>query len=148
MAIKGVFLPAHGQINKFRFSVPGLPAFTPVSITGIEKEIETTELPDKTIATGGRQLPLEFELALAAHHDLEIAAMDVWQDECEDPVDPLHKKVATLDLLGQSGRVVRSYMLPGCFPPKLALPDFELDNEGEMAQHSYTMRADELIRIV
>jgi len=147
MGIKGVFLPDHGQLNKYRLDILGLPPLTPISITGLERELETTELPDKTVATGGRQMPVEFEMKLPAHHDLEIAAMDSWQDECDEPVSPTHKKIATLSILAQSGRVVRSYMIEGCFPSKLGLPDLELSNEGEMAEHTYTMKGDGMHRI-
>jgi len=36
-------------------------------------------------------------------------------------------------------------MLEGLFPMKRALPEFDLDNDGEMATITYTMKADEVI---
>lgn len=145
MAIKGTILPDHVQVNKFQLQVVGLPPLTPMAISGIEEELDTVELPDRTSQTGGRSKPVEFELTIPMHHQLEQAAMESWFDECKDPVSPLHKKVATLLAFSQSNITQKSWFLSGLFPSKRALPDFELENDGEMANVVWTMKADELL---
>jgi hypothetical protein len=43
------------------------------------------------------------------------------------------------------GQVARSYIVEKAFVSKRALPDFELDNDGEMAEVTYTIRGQDLI---
>lgn len=145
MAIKSVILPDHIQVNKFELSVPGLPPFTLMSLSGIEEELDVVDLPDRTTHTGGRTKPVEFEMSIPAHHQQEIAAMEIWVEENKDPVSLFAKKVGTLTMFSQSLITQKSYMLEGLFPSKRTLPELELDNDGEMAMITYTMRADEVI---
>ena len=145
MTIKGVFLPDHIQVNKFQLSVPGLPPLTPISIGELESELDKVELPDRTTASGGREKAGEFELVIPAHHTLEIAAMELWVVEGLDPISPLYKKIATLFGFSQSTLGQKSWMIGGAWASKRALPAWELDNDGEMANITYTISYDEVI---
>lgn len=145
MSIKGVVLKDFVQVNKYLLSVTGLPPLVLTAISGIEEELQTTDLPDATKGSGGRTNPVEYDITIPAHHVVEQAAMESWFDECKDPVDPAHKKLAVLTLFTQSGNPLVSFTLPDTFPTKRALPDLELENEGEMAGFVWSMSSDEMI---
>lgn len=142
--MKGEIQPDHIPLNKYEFQVVGLGIFTAVEISGIEDELETTQLPDRTVASGGNRGPTEFELTLPMHHDAENALMEVWYRESQDPVLPTYKKPCTLIHQRLSGTGQRSYTLVGVFPKKRTLPDLEKANEGEMATVVWTMSADDV----
>jgi hypothetical protein len=145
MAIKGVILPDHVQVNKYQLTVAGLPPLLFTAISGIEEELDAVDLPDRTPQTGGRVKGVEFEVTQPLHHNLERAAMELWFRECHDPVSPLHKKLATLTLFSQTLLNQPSWSLLGLWIMKRALPDLDLDNDGEMAGIVWTMKANELI---
>ena len=147
MGFKGVIQPDHMQVSKYSLQAFGLPPLTPVKVGGIEEELDNPELPDRTTHTGGRTKPVEFDVEIAMHHTLEILAMDSWMDECIDPVSPLHKKQVLIFLQSQSNANLRSYMIRGCFPQKRALPDLEMENDGDLATVTYTLKGDEVKRV-
>lgn len=140
--MKGEINPDHMPVNKFSFRVLGFIDLTVVELSGIEDELETVELPDRTMGTGGNRKAGEFELTIPMHHDLEFAAMEVWFLEGQDPVSPTYKKSATISHKSASGRAVRNFTVGGCFVKKRALPDLDKSNEGEMATVTYTMSYD------
>lgn len=143
MPIKGTMQPDILQVHKFQLIVTGLPIpFTLTSLSGIEDELDVAELPDRTNASGGRRKQIEFEIGIPAHHALEITQMEAWFQECQDPVSPLHKKPASVIIYSQSNLKYGTIALWGLFPSKRAMPDLELDNDGEMAVITYTMKAD------
>ena len=144
MAIKGVILPDHAQVNKYQLTVVGLPPLLFTAISGIEEELDSVDLPDRTAQSGGRVKSVEFELTQPMHHNVERAAMELWYTECHDPVSPTHKKTGTLSLFSQTLLNQPSWLLAGLWPFKRGLPDLDLDNEGEMATIVWTMKADEL----
>lgn len=145
MPIKGVILSDHVQINKYQLTVIGMPPMLFTAMSGIEEELDQTELPDRTSQTGGRTKPGTFDLTQPMHHTLERFAMEAWFSECKDPVSPLHKKIGTVLAFSQSNANIVSYMLQGLYPQKRALPDFEMDNDGEMGTIVWTMHYDEVL---
>jgi hypothetical protein len=147
MPIKGVVLPDHVQVNKYQLSVVGLPPILFTAISGIEEELDSVELPDRTPQTGGRVKPVEFDATQPMHHNIERAAMETWFRECHDPVSPTHKKVATLSLFSQTLLNQPAWLLNGLWIMKRALPDLDLENDGEMAAIVWTMKASELVPI-
>jgi len=145
MAIKGVIFPDHVQMNKYTLQVAGLSPMLFTAVSGIEEELDATDLPDRTPQSGGRVKPIEFELTQPVHHNLERAAMELWYRECHDPILPTHKKVGTLIMFSQSLLNQPSWSILGMFPFKRALPDLDLDNDGEMAAIVWSMKASEII---
>jgi hypothetical protein len=146
MAIKNVIQENRAQINKFSLSfTPGVGAPTFVSVSGLEEELDRTELPDRTTRTGGRKKSIEFEVVQPAHHDIEVAAMTNWYQECQDPVSPTHLKVGSLivyDTVG-SPRVKRTLM--GCWLSKRVDSDLDLNDDGAQATITWTVNADEML---
>jgi hypothetical protein len=145
--MKGEIKPEHMPLNKFEFRVLGLIPLTTITISGIEDELETVELPDRTVASSGERKAGEFEIAIPLHHDVEFAALELWFKEGQDPISPTYKKPCTLIHKSISGRRSRSFTLVGVFVKKRVLPDLDKANEGEMAMATYTMSYDDILPI-
>jgi hypothetical protein len=145
--MKGAILPDHMPINKYQLLVLGLVPLTATEISGIEDELETTEMPDRTVASNGTRKATEFSIMMPMHHAIEQAAMELWFRESQDPIVPTHKKTVTLVHQSVSGALDKSFTLIGVFPKKRALPDLEMANEGEMATVEWTMSCDDIIPI-
>lgn len=145
--MKGVIKKDHIPLNKFQLLVLGLPDFTFTAVSGIEEELDVTDLPDRTRASGGRTAPVEFTVMLPMHHIVEQAAMELWYAQSKDPVAVDYQKQGTLILPSISGNTIRTYSLIDLFPSKRGLPEFEMDNEGEMAAVEWTLNANEVLPI-
>lgn len=142
--MKGVIQGDHIPVNKFQLLVPGLPPLVITELSGIEDELETADLPDRTRASGGNRKATEFTMMIPMHHTVEQAAMELWFRESQDPVSPTYKKAGTLVHQSISGTTIRTFTLIGVFPTKRALPDLEMVNEGEMAGVEWSMSADDI----
>lgn len=148
--MKGVIQEDHIPLNKFILSVSGIGVdliFTAVS--GIEEELDVAEMPDRTVATGGRTKPVEFTCMLPLHHEVEQKAMEEWYaqthgDGRSPNVDLAYKRTGTLRLPSISGAIQVTFVLDELFPSGRALPDFEMENEGEMAQVEWKFRASDI----
>lgn len=148
MAAKGTIKPDHIPVNKYELLIAGVAGhFTILTISGIEEELETVELPDRTRVSGGNTKAVEFEVTTPAHHFIEQAAWELWYKEGQDPVFPTYKKVGTLLMLSISGATLRSYSLAGVFITKRGLPDLEMENEGEQAVITWGLSADDVFPV-
>lgn len=143
--MKGEIQPDHIPVNKFVFQIVGLIPITATEISGIEDELDTTELPDRTVASGGNRRATEFTMMVPMHHTAEQAAMEAWFLESQDPVSPTYKKPCTLTHTSISGNASRNFSLSGVFPKGRNLPDLEKINEGELAQVEWVMQADDIL---
>jgi len=142
--MKGVISPDHISVAKYQLIFLGIPPLTITEITGLEQEIQTTDLPDKTTASGGDTMPMEFAIKIPAHETVQIAAVEAWLSLCKGDVDPGYKKEGILMLQSISGNVMRTYQLVNAFPFKRGLPDLAMENEGEEADVEYTFKADDM----
>lgn len=145
--MKGAMKPDHMPVNKYQLLILGLPPLTPTKISGLEDELQTTELPDRTRASGGNRGPSEFTITLPMHHTVEQAAMEIWYKESQDPVLPSYKKIGTLIHKSISGAGLRTFSLLAAFPTKRKLPDLEMENEGEMAAVEWTISVDDILPV-
>lgn len=143
--MKGAILPNHIAVNKYQLLVIGLPPLTPTEISGIEEELQTVDMPDRTKASGGNTGPVEFTMMIPLHHTVEHAAMEAWFREGQDPVLPTYKKAASLTHQRIGPGVGKTYQLVNCFPMKRKLPDLEMANEGELALVEWTMSCDSVL---
>lgn len=143
--MKGEIQGDHMPVNKYVLQVLGLVPLTATEVSGIEDELETTELPDRTVASGGNRKATEWTMMLPMHHTAEQAAMELWYRESQDPVSPTYKKPVTLTHQSLSGNATRNFSLVGVFPKKRVLPDLEKLNEGEIALVEWTMSTDDIL---
>ena len=145
--MKGDINVDHIPVNKYTFAVVGLLDLTVTECTGLDDELQTTELPDRTRASGGNRGPTEFDITIPAHHLSEQLAMEAWYKESQDPVLPSYKKPCTLTLKSISGAKSYGLSLMGVFPMKRVTPDLDMANEGELAGIVWSMSADDVIII-
>ena len=137
----------HIPLNKFELLVVGLPKITFVTVGSLTDATTEAELPDGTVASGGKTAPAEFTVTVPAHHLVETMAMDNWKKQAEDPVDKGYKKAGTLAAISGTGNVFKSWSLTGLWVRERTTPDFDMGNDGEMAVVSYVLRADKVLPI-
>lgn len=140
--MKMVLLPDHIPVNNYELIVVGGPPILQfVTIDGFDWELETTDLPDRTRASGGNVKPIEFTAMHPKHHTVEDAFLQAWWAEAQ-LVSPTYKKAATLLDYSISNIQVRSTNLIGMFPTKQKTADKEMANEGEINTNEWTFSAD------
>lgn len=142
--MKQVLQPDHLPRNNFVLRVTGLPAFTLIEMSGIEEELDTVDLPDRTAASGGHTKQFEFTFSIPAHHRAETSAMYRWYQDCQEPVAPNYKKDCVLTIMSISGIQRLSYVIEGVFLCKWKTSDNEAANEGEMHTIELTAKGDRL----
>lgn len=146
MAIKNVIKENRVQVNKFALTIqPGVGTPQFVSITGLEEELDSSELPDRTVRSSGRKKPMEFEVVLPAHHDLEVLAMEAWYEMGQDPILPGYLKLGILKLYDGLGVPRRVRTLTNLWAKKRVESDLELEDEGAMAVITWTLSCDEML---
>lgn len=145
--MKGVLKKDHIPVNKYELLVLGLAPITFTEISGIEEELETVDLPDRTVGIGGNTKPVEFTAKIPLWHTAEVLQLEAWFAQCKDPVSPAAKKAGTLILSSISGANLKTFTLVDMFPSKRALPDLAMENEGEYAFEEWTFRADDMYPI-
>ncbi len=141
--MKGVIKPDHMPTNKYELVIIGMPPLTPTTMSGLEDELETFDMPDKTVVSGGNRKAGEFEITIPLHHKVEMAAMELWFQEGQDPVSPLYKKPGTAIYKSISGTVISAYALIGAQVVKRKLPDADMGSEGEIALATWTIKLDD-----
>lgn len=145
--MKGTVQPDHIPTNNYKLLVVGVAPITATTISGIEDELQTTELPDRTVASGGHRGPSEVTLGVPLHHEIEQLAIEAWFKESQDPVSPGYKKAGSLIFTSVSGAITRSFTIVGIFPKKRALPEGDMAGEGEAAIVEWTFLMDDLLPI-
>ena len=141
---KGVIHADHISKNKYELIIVPAPSILIAGISGIEEELETVVLPDRTNVSGGNTKPGEFTMRTFLHHTVEQIFLEEWFKECQDPVLPLYKRQGTLLLSSISGENIRSFSMIGLFLSKRSLPDLEMSNEGEAVEVTWTVKYDEI----
>jgi hypothetical protein len=145
--MKGEIQPNVITVNRYKMTILGIIDLTPVTISGIDDELETVKLPDRTVASNGQRKASSFKMGIPAHHELEQLAMEAWFIEGQDPISPTYKKTCTLEMTAISGNGSRSFTLMGVFPTKRAIPALALTDEGTMATMEWDMSIDNILPI-
>lgn len=145
MTLKGIIREGHIPVNKYLLSFPGMPPLTVTKLGGLEEELETAEMPDRTIQSNGQTKATELTIELPMHHTSEIAAMEIWYVSSKDPVLPGYKKDGTLTHLSVSavGSPV-VYALSGAFPKMRKTPEMDMANDSDAAVIEYTLSVDDV----
>ncbi len=145
MSLKGRVKPDHIPLNKYRFAVAGLGIeLTALEVTGLEIELNTVELPDRTKASGGQVGTAEVTVKLPMHHEDEFKAMESWFKRCQDGVTIDYKLPVTLTQPTNSGNAQVLWILTGVFPMKRVIADMAMENEGELATVEWTFSVDNI----
>ena len=145
MPLKGLIDPDHIPVNKYELAVIGLPTIQFISVSGMEIDVGVVELPDRTKATGGQLNTSQLVVQVPMHHSAQIAAMEVWFQECQDPVTITYKKACTLTHFSGTGEIQRNYSMLGVWVSKRKLPDLSFENAGDMAVGEYTLEVDSIL---
>lgn len=143
--MKGKIKPDPVLINKYELRVVGMLPLVFTEISGLEDELELTELPDRTVASTGERKPGTFTAMQPSHHTAEIVAMEVWFRESQDPVSPTYKKPITITRYGSRTKIVRTVL--GVFPCKRKDPDLDMSDEGTMDQIEWTFSFDDIVPV-
>jgi hypothetical protein len=139
MSLKGKIKADHIPLNNYELIGAGAPPLVFTEISGIEEELETVDLPDRSKASGGNTKPIEFTVMQPQHHTVEVAYMEQWFLAAQNQL-PGYKRQYTLQ-----GKPVnpakppKSYTLVDLFPTKRKLPDLSMENEGELATIEWTI---------
>lgn len=141
---KGSINTDHIPKNLYELIIIPMPSIHIVGISGIEEELETVVLPDRTNVTGGNTKPGEFTMRTILHHGVEQLLLEEWFKEAQDPPLPFYKRDGTLIMSSISGGNSRSFSLTGMFLSKRSLPDLEMANEGDMVEVTWTVKYDEI----
>lgn len=144
MGLKGKVQGDHMPLNKYQLSIVGLPTIDFITVAGLESEVDTVDLPDRTKATGGQIGTSELTVAVPSHHEAQIFAMEIWLQEAQDPVTITYKKGGILTLKSNSGQAERVWVLAGVFCSKRSIADMGIENVGELATTEYTLMCDEI----
>ena len=143
--MKGIIQPNHVSKNNYELQIIGLPSIVFTEVGDISEVIDKVDLPDRTRASGGTKQSTEVNVMVPSHHDVEIAAMEAWFKEGQDPVSPTYKKAGVLIKKGIDGSIIRSYTFSGMFPSERNLSAVSLENEGEMDVVEYLLNIDDIV---
>lgn len=145
MALKGLILPGHIPVKKFQLLFPGMPPMVVTKLGGLEEELETTEMPDRTVHSGGETKSTELVIEIPMHHIIEQQAMELWYDMSKDPVLPGYKKDGTVIHLSVSAVGLPSvFMISGVFPKARKTPEMDMTNESDAAVVEWTLSVDDV----
>ena len=150
MALQGSISANHVPVNQFTLTVNGIGGGTYffTEISGIEKEVQAVDLPDRTKASGGNSLPQEFTGKTPLHHTAERAKLETWFKEGQCPVSAGYKKTATLIHKALDGTNQGKYTISGLWIMKRKLPDLDTTNDGEMAVIEWSFSSDNIVELV
>jgi len=147
MGIKQVLQADHIPVNKYTLIVVGMPLITFTKLSGLEYAVDVVDLPDRTRSPGGNAQATEFTGEQPLHHLAEVLAMEVWFEECQDPISSTAKKPGTLVLTSGTGALIKTYSFTGMWPSKRKTPDLDFENAGDMAVLEWTFQVDSLFPI-
>ena len=143
--MKGKIQANHVSKNNYELQSDRLPPITFIEVGDITETLDKVDLPDRTRASGGTKQAGDFPVMVPSHHDVEVAAMESWFREAQDPVAPTYKKAGILTKKGIDGSVIRTYTFSGLFVSERNMTAVSLENEGEMDAIEYLLNFDDII---
>lgn len=144
--MKQVLLPDHIAVNNFELIAIGAPPLRFITSDGLEEELDTTDLPDRTRASGGATKAIEWAMTHPKHHTVEDAFLEAWFTEAKLAL-PTYKKAVTLLIKSISSLNVRSYNIIDVFPMKRKTADLDINNEGDLNVTEWTFSGDLVIPV-
>jgi hypothetical protein len=143
--MKGKIQENHIPKNSYELQIIGLPVITFIEVSDIPEELDVVDMPDRTKASGGNTKAGEFTAIAPSHHDVEVAAMEAWYKEGQDPVSATYKKAGVLIKKSLSGEVARTYTFTGLFVTGRTLQSLSLENEGELDAMEWAFSFDDIM---
>jgi len=140
MSLKRVIHSDHMPANNYKLIVNGMPPIVFISVEGLDEELETVDLPDRTARSGGNTKAGSFTAKIMAHHSVEVAALEQWYKDSQHPVKPNYLKNATLIFWSLTDQRTRSYALIETFPHKRVISNAEMNDEGKPVEVTWTFR--------
>ncbi len=144
--IKGEALPDPALRGQFRVSFIGMPPIYATKFTGLEFEIETTDLADRTRHSAGATGAGEAVCSGYLHHTIEAVAWEAWFDASRNG-SPGYKRDGTLEILGADGIPRAIYSLVGVWPKKWAIGDFDKTSK-DSVEVAFTLSIDDRIKLL
>lgn len=142
MGVKGILQEDHIPVSKYTLWIAGVIPIIFTTVSGLETEMDTVDLPDRTRASGGNPKASELTAAQPMHHTAERIAMEAWFGEGQDPVTSTYKKPGTLIMTSGTGSKLATYSLQGVWVSKRKLPDLSIEDDGAMATIEWTLQVD------
>jgi len=143
MTLKGKIKDNHIPLNKFELLVAGLPQITLITTDDIEESINVIEMPDRTKRSGGQTSAVEFTGTIPMHHDVEVAALEAWYKQGQDPVQEGYLKAGSMMWYRNDGSP-RPFELINLWVSGRTIPGGDMENDGEPAMLTFTFQADEV----
>jgi hypothetical protein len=142
MALKSVIPKDIIAGNKFTLSVDNEDLLV-VSVSSPEESLQTVELPDGTMASGGRTDPSEITIIIPQHVEASKIFLDTWWQGCKDPVAPNAYKSITVTGESSSGQITSTSTGVGVFIKDRTGATYSLEDGTEMTTIEYTCSVDE-----
>lgn len=143
MGLKGKIQDNHIPLNKFELVVAGLPTLVLVTTDDIEEMLNVVEMPDRTFRSGGQTGPVEFTGTIPMHHDVQVAALEAWYKQGQDPVQDGYLKAGSMVFYRNDG-TPRPFELVNLWVAGRTVPGGDMANDGEPAMLTFAFRADEI----
>lgn len=147
MALKGVIQKDVIAGNKYKVLFDGDEVLC-VSVSAVEETLQTMDLPDGTRASGGRTEASEFTAIVPAHHNEDVAKMEIWWQSCQDPVLPTAYKTTSIIGTSTMGTTIRNDTHFGCFITGRTGAEYSLEDGGTtMTVIEYTISTDRSLHV-
>jgi hypothetical protein len=144
--LKGKIKENHIPLNKFELIIAGLVQITLTTTDDIEAALAVVEMPDKTKRSGGQTGAVEFTGTIPMHHDVEIAALELWFKQGQDPVQSGYLKAGSLVFYRNDG-TPRPFEFVNLWISSRKIPGGDMKSDGEAAMLTYKFQADEVLPV-
>ena len=135
----------HIAVNNYYVEVVGAFTLYATTVSGVEQESVTMEMPDRTVVSAGVRKATEVTIGIPMHHQEEQNAMELWWKSATDPVTADYKKEVVIQHQAIGGsETLRQYTLSGVFPKSRKLPDLDLADDGALAIVEWTLSVDDV----
>lgn len=155
-SLKNTIAGSHIPDNLFKLT-PVYPPFptglTIIKISGIKEELENSDMPDRTWATGGQTKPISFTVEVPMHHAVEQIYWEDWYQagQANQGVRDDYKRdcnLTNIPITGLTGSgFVRLWGISGVGIVSRELPDLDMNGEGKLTTIKYEMKADSIFPI-
>jgi hypothetical protein len=146
MSLKGKIQDNHIPLNKFELLIAGLPQITLITTDDIEEQLNVIEMPDRTRRSGGQTSSVEFTGTIPMHHDVQVAALEAWYKQGQDPVQEGYLKAGSMVFYRNDG-TPRPFELINIWVSGRTIPGGDMANDGEPAMLTFRFEADEVTPI-